>query len=184
MFQFIVISFTLFRAHSLLATPTQFRPTFSPLRSPHSLATLEESVEALKHSFSEYLDGNVTAAQDICNVNFSAAAFSSSLDTLCDLSVMQLSEMVLDDPPPTSDPRWNDGGEGGGASNSSLILIYRIEQKLQAHLRYVQFLSDVGLLERLTCVSVRGRPILTRLLLCEHAEKIQSAITLRKLHSQ
>ena len=157
---------------------------FTPSRSPHSLVSMDASVDALKNAFSEYLDGNLAAARDICDHHFPPEAFYSCLDTLGDLTVVQLSEMVLDDPPPTSDPRWTDTLEGGGASSASLILIYRLEQKYQAHSRYVQFVTDVGLLDRLTCVRVRGCAMSTRLLLCEHAEKVQAAITLRKLHNE
>ena len=166
---------------SLLATPTQSLP-YTSSRSPHSLVNIDASIDALKNAFSEYLDGNLAVARDICEHHFPSEAFFSCLDTVGDLAVVQLSEMVLDDPPPTSDPRWNDSLDGG-ASNASLILIYRLEQKFQAHTRYVQFITDVGLLDRLTCVRVRGHVMLTRLLLCEHAEKIQAAITLRKLHN-
>ena len=172
-----------FRApSSLLVTPNQ-SVGFTPTRSPHSLVSMESSIEALKNGFSEYLDANLAAARDICDHHFPPETFYSCLDTIGDLAVVQLSEMVLDDPPPTSDPRWNETFDGG-ASSASLILIYRLEQKFQAHSRYIQFVTDVGLLDRLTRIHVRGRPMPTCLLLCEHAEKIQAAITLRKLHNQ
>ena len=173
------------RAPSLLATPTQgvgFTPTTST-RSTHSLIDMEASIEALKNSFSEYLESDLAAARDICDQHFPSEAFFSCLDTMGDLAIVQLSEMVLDDPPPTSDPQWNESLDVSG-SGAPLILIYRLEQKFQAHSRYVQFLIDVGLLDRLTCVRVRGLSMPTRLLLCEHAEKIQAAITLKKLHNQ
>ena len=175
-----------YRAPSLLATPTQsmgYTPSSTATKSSHSLVDMEASIEALKNSFSEYLDGNLAVARDICDHHFPPEAFYSCLDTLGDLAIVQLSEMVLDDPPPTSDPQWNESLDMSG-SGAPLILIYRLEQKFQAHSRYVQFLTDVGLLDRLTCVRVCGRAMPTRLLLCEHAEKIQAAVTLRKLHSQ
>ncbi len=50
--------------------------------------------------------------------------------------------------------------------------------------RYMGFLADSGLLDRLTAITVRGRGLDTRLLLCEHAEKIQAAIAVRKTHNQ
>ena len=50
--------------------------------------------------------------------------------------------------------------------------------------RYMGFLADSGLLDRLTAVTVRGRGLDTRLLLCEHAEKIQAAMAVRKTHNQ
>lgn len=166
----------------MLTTPTQsVGGSISPSRSSYSLDT---SIEALKNAFSEYLDGNLAAAKEIVDHHLPEDAFQSGV--VGDLSVVQLSEMVLDDPPVTSDPRWADTLDGSGVTSGgkSLILIYRLEQKFQAHSRYVQFVSDVGLLDRLTSIRVRGRPMLTRLLLCEHAEKIQAAITLRKLHNQ
>ena len=166
----------------MLTTPTH-SVGFTPTRPSQSLVNLDASIEALKNAFSEYLDGNLPAAQNICERHFPPEAFYSGLDTIGDLSIVQLSEMVLDDPPPTSDPHWTDTMDGG-TSGASLILIYRLEQKFQAHSRYVQFVIDVGLLDRLTCVHVRGRLMPTRLLLCEHAEKVQAAITLRKLHNQ
>ena len=174
------------RAPSLLATPTQslgYTPSSTTAKSAHSLVDMEASIEALKNSFSEYLDGNLAAARDICNHHFPPEAFYSCLDTIGDLAIIQLSEMVLDDPPPTSDPQWNESLDVSGSS-APLILIYRLEQKFQAHSRYVQFLTDIGLLDRLTCIRVRGRSMPTCMLLCEHAEKIQAAITLRKLHNQ
>lgn len=183
----LYILITLSRAPSLLATPTQsmgYTPSSTATtKSAHSLVNMEASIEALKNSFSEYLDGNLAAAREICDHHFPPEAFYSCLDTLGDLAIVQLSEMVLDDPPPTSDPQWNDSLDVSG-SGAPLILIYRLEQKFQAHSRYVQFLMDIGVFDRLTCVRVRGRSMPTRLLLCEHAEKIQAAITLRKLHNQ
>ena len=111
-----------------------------------------------------------------CEQHFPPQSFATRLDTQGDLAVICLSHMVLDDPPPSVDP---DSPGGGG----SLILIYRLEEKFQAHARYVQFLIDVGMMDRLTCVRVRGHPMSTRLVLCEHAEKIQAAITLRRMHN-
>ena len=181
-----MICMSLSRAPSLLATPTQsmgYTPSSTATKTAHSLVDMEASIEMLKNSFSEYLDGNLAAARDICDHHFPPEAFYSSLNTLGDLAIVQLSEMVLDDPPPTSDPQWNESLDVSG-SGAPLILIYRLEQKFQAHSRYVQFLTDVGLLDQLTCVRVRGRAMPTSMLLCEHAEKIQAAITLRKLHNQ
>lgn len=43
---------------------------------------------------------------------------------------------------------------------------------------------QVGLLDRLTQVTVRSSPMATRLLLCEHAEKLQAAMVLKNHHTK
>lgn len=43
---------------------------------------------------------------------------------------------------------------------------------------------QVGLLDRLGQVTVRSSPMATRLLLCEHAEKLQAAMVLKNHHSK
>ena len=43
---------------------------------------------------------------------------------------------------------------------------------------------QVGLLEQLGQVTVRSSPMATRLLLCEHAEKLQAAMVLKNHHSK
>ena len=122
------------------------------------------------------------SVEAMCEEHFPLSSFSSHLDTVGDLGVVGLSILILDDLPVTSDPGWSDGGDTSGGK--SLILIYRLEQKLLAHNRYLGFLADSGLLDRLTAVSVRGRGLDTRRVLCEHAEKIQAAISVRKSHNQ
>lgn len=174
-------------AASVVATPTlpaQGLPPTMSSRQPQEVGP--EKTEQLHNAFMEYLDGTkshreVAAA---CEAHFPPESFSSRLDTPLDCTVARLSEMVLNELP-TSDPRWSDGGSRDSAGgSSSLIIIYQLEDKLQAHHKYLQFVTDVGLLDKLTGVSVRGYPVLTRWLLCEHAEKLTAAITLRKMHSQ
>lgn len=46
------------------------------------------------------------------------------------------------------------------------------------------FILQVGLLDRLGQVTVRSTRISTRLLLCEHAEKLQAAMVLKNHHSK
>lgn len=43
---------------------------------------------------------------------------------------------------------------------------------------------QVGLFERLGTFPVRGAPMATRLLLCEHAEKLAAAVVLKNHHSR
>lgn len=42
----------------------------------------------------------------------------------------------------------------------------------------------MGLLDRLGQVTVRSSPMATRLLLCEHAEKLQAAMVLKNHHTK
>ena len=42
----------------------------------------------------------------------------------------------------------------------------------------------MGLLDRLSQVTVRSSPMATRLLLCEHAEKLQVAMVLKNHHTK
>lgn len=42
----------------------------------------------------------------------------------------------------------------------------------------------MGLLDRLSQVTVRSSPMATRLLLCEHAEKLQAAMVLKNHHTK
>lgn len=121
----------------------------------------------------------------ICEEHFPLVSFTSGLDTLGDLAVVRLSNLILDDPPPTSDPSWNDGVDPSSTpGGKSLILIYRLEQKLLAHNRYYQFLEESGLIVRLTRLTVSGRVLDTMSILCEHAEKIQAAMSVRRIHNQ
>ena len=48
----------------------------------------------------------------------------------------------------------------------------------------VSSLHQVGLLQRLGQVTLRGGPMATRLLLCEHAEKLQAAMVLKTQHGK
>ncbi|XP_034756929.1 nuclear pore complex protein Nup133 [Etheostoma cragini] len=55
---------------------------------------------------------------------------------------------------------------------------------MKAHGCFMDFLLQVGLLDHLGQVTVRSSPMATRLLLCEHAEKLQAAMVLKNHHSK
>ena len=118
----------------------------------------------------------------MCDEHFSVASFTEGLNTLGDAAVFHLSQRILDDPPPQVDPSLSDGQ--GDSQGKRSIIIYHLQQKMEAHNKYVQFLNDVGLLDRLTCMTHRGKQIPTRKLLCEHGELLQAAVTLRKQHNK
>uniref|UniRef100_A0A4W3HN01 Nucleoporin 133 n=1 Tax=Callorhinchus milii TaxID=7868 RepID=A0A4W3HN01_CALMI len=70
------------------------------------------------------------------------------------------------------------------AYNTSLLLLHQLEDKLKAYYCFMEFLQEVGLINRLGTVMVRGMPMATRLLLCEHAEKLSAAIVLKNHHTK
>lgn len=112
----------------------------------------------------------------LCDEHFSIMSFARGLNTLGDAAVFNLSQRILDDPP--SDE------QGDPQRKRSIIIIYRLQQKMEAHNKYVQFLKDVGLLDRLTCLTHREKQLPICKLLCEHGELLHSALTLRKLHNK
>uniref|UniRef100_A0A8W4FDU9 Nuclear pore complex protein Nup133 n=1 Tax=Sus scrofa TaxID=9823 RepID=A0A8W4FDU9_PIG len=71
-----------------------------------------------------------------------------------------------------------------GFSNTSLIILHQLEDKMKAHSFLMDFIHQVGLFGRLGTSPVRGLPMATRLLLCEHAEKLSAAIVLKNHHSR
>uniref|UniRef100_A0A8C2R2D5 Nucleoporin Nup133/Nup155-like C-terminal domain-containing protein n=1 Tax=Capra hircus TaxID=9925 RepID=A0A8C2R2D5_CAPHI len=100
-------------------------------------------------------------------------------------AVTQISVDLLDDYP-ASDPRWAESvpEEAPGFSNTSLIILHQLEDKMKAHSFLMDFIHQVGLFRRLGTFPVRGMPMATRLLLCEHAEKLAAAIILKNHHSR
>ncbi|XP_010170245.2 nuclear pore complex protein Nup133-like, partial [Antrostomus carolinensis] len=111
----------------------------------------------------------------------------ADLDSDAELNraVTQISVDLMDDYP-ASDPRWAESvpEEAVGFSNTSLILLHQLEDKTKAHSFFIEFLHQVGVFERLGSFPVRGMPMATRLLLCEHAEKLAAAIVLKNHHSR
>jgi nuclear pore complex protein Nup133 len=148
-----------------------------------------EAVETLKDAFLQYLEGNITEASVSSHQLFSSDTYATGggdvlgpgCDGLGDLAVKTLSEMVLNDQP-AHDPRWGDNREC--LTGGSVVILYQLESKQTAHVRLMQFIGDCGLLKKLSCVTVRGQPMRTTHLLCEHTEKIVAAIALRKAHNQ
>lgn len=122
-------------------------------------------------------------ARTVCAEHFPRSSFHQGLNTSGDCAVSHLSQLILDDPPPQVDPAGFSEGQADTQGQKSMIIIYHLQQKMDAHHKYVQFLLDVGLLERLTCVTRRGEVVPTSKLLCEHGELLQAAATLRKMHN-
>lgn len=121
------------------------------------------------------------SATTLCDEHFSSTAFHKGLNTPGDCAVSQLSQRILDDPPPQVEPSFGEG-QLDTQVHKSTIIIYHLQQKMEAHNKYIQFLADVGLLGRLTCVTHHGEVVSTNRLLCEHGELLEAAKTLRKIH--
>ncbi|XP_038250362.1 nuclear pore complex protein Nup133 isoform X1 [Dermochelys coriacea] len=144
----------------------------------------EDKTKLLKAAFLQYCRKDIISAQSMVAELFPPNADLDS-DTELDRAVIQISVDLVDDYP-ASDPRWAESvpEEAAGFSNTSLILLHQLEDKTKAHSFFIDFLHQVGLFERLGSFPVRGMPMTTRSLLCEHAEKLSAAIVLKSHHSR
>ncbi|XP_078592881.1 nuclear pore complex protein Nup133-like [Branchiostoma floridae x Branchiostoma japonicum] len=149
------------------------------------LSMSEDQAARLKGAFLHYCRRNEVQAQAIVDELFPPEdVLPTEPGSRLDRLVALLSQELIDDYP-ASDPRWAESvPHDAGSSSSSLILLHQLEDKQKAHDYLVTFLNTVGIWDRLTSVMVRDTFMPTRLLLCEHAEKLQAAITLRNQHSQ
>nr|XP_033794585.1 nuclear pore complex protein Nup133 isoform X1 [Geotrypetes seraphini] len=144
----------------------------------------EDKTKMLKAAFLQYCRRDVLGAQCVVNELFTPDA-DLNPDLEIDRAVTQISDDLVDDYP-ASDPRWAESvpEESAGFSNTSLILLHQLEDKMKAHSFFMDFLHQVGLFQCLSTYQVRGMPMATRLLLCEHAEKLSAAIVLKNHHSK
>ncbi|CAH7044527.1 nuclear pore complex protein Nup133 [Phodopus roborovskii] len=144
----------------------------------------EDKTKLLKAAFLQYCRKDLGRAQMMADELFSSHTDLDS-DSELDKAVTQISVDLVDDYP-ASDPRWAESvpQEAPGLSNTSLIILHQLDDKMKAHCLLVDFLHQVGLFRRLGSYPIRGTPMTTRLLLCEHAEKLSAAITLKNHHSR
>ncbi|XP_053568255.1 nuclear pore complex protein Nup133 [Bombina bombina] len=142
----------------------------------------DDKTKLLKASFLQYCRKDILGAQSMVDGLFSP---DSEYDLELDQAVAQISVDLVDDYP-ASDPRWAESvpEEAVGFSNNSLILLHQLEDKMKAHNFFLEFLHQVGLFSRLSTCETRGLTMATRLLLCEHAEKLSAAIVLKNHHSK
>ncbi|KAI1896989.1 hypothetical protein AGOR_G00100590 [Albula goreensis] len=151
-------------------------------------AAQEDKTKLLKAAFLQYCRKDPLGAQAMTDELFPPCADGETdreMDVELDGAVTQISLDLVDDYP-ASDPRWAESvpAENGGFSLTSLILLHQLEDKMKAHGFFMDFLQQVGLLERLGAVTIRSAPMATRLLLCEHAEKLSAAIVLKNHHTK
>lgn len=144
----------------------------------------EDKIKMLKTAFVMYCRKDIVAAQAMLGDIFPENADLRS-DSELDGAVAQISLDLINDYP-ACDPRWAESvpNDGNRFSNTSLLLLHQLEDKMKAHYCLMEFLRDMELLNRLDTVSVRGFLTATRLLLCEHAEKLSAALVLKNYHTK
>ncbi|XP_026083155.1 nuclear pore complex protein Nup133 [Carassius auratus] len=159
-------------------------PEGTPLETPPKmdLVAHEDKTKLLKQAFLQFCRHDPVGAQSMVDELFpSDGEGSAELDAV----VTQIDLDLVDDYP-ACDPRWAESvpDEGAGFTLTSLILLHQLEDKMKAHRCLMDFLLQTGLLDRLTSTTVRMSPMATRLLLCEHAEKLSAAIVLKNHHAK
>uniref|UniRef100_A0A8D1GUV7 Nuclear pore complex protein Nup133 n=1 Tax=Sus scrofa TaxID=9823 RepID=A0A8D1GUV7_PIG len=172
---------------------TQYNPPFQSVvfetSTKNETIAHEDKTKLLKAAFLQYCRKDLGHAQMIVDELFSSHSDLDS-DHELDRAVTQISVDLVDDYP-ASDPLgfvsascYCVSTEAPGFSNTSLIILHQLEDKMKAHSFLMDFIHQVGLFGRLGTSPVRGLPMATRLLLCEHAEKLSAAIVLKNHHSR
>ncbi|XP_072265295.1 nuclear pore complex protein Nup133 [Pyxicephalus adspersus] len=143
-----------------------------------------DKTKLLKAAFLQYCRKDTFEAQRMVDSMFSTTK-DLGTDKELNQAVAQISTDLVDDYP-ASDPRWAESvpDEAACLSNTSLILLHQLEDKMKAHSFYLDFLHQVGLFDHLNTCQMRELTIATRLLLCEHAEKLSAAIVLKNHHTR
>lgn len=164
-----------------LCSSLRAAPEVSVMETPSRTETVaeEDKTKLLKAAFLQFCRNDLVGAQSVTDELFQDEGAEP------DAMVTQINLDLVDDYP-ASDPRWAESvpDESGGFPLTSLIILHQLEDKMKAHVCYMDFLLQVGLLDRLGSVTVRSSPMATRLLLCEHAEKLQAAMVLKNQHSK
>uniref|UniRef100_A0A8C9T0A1 Nucleoporin 133 n=1 Tax=Scleropages formosus TaxID=113540 RepID=A0A8C9T0A1_SCLFO len=166
---------------------TKYNPVFqvSALEASRTeTVAQEDKTKLLKAAFLLFCRKDLLGAQVMTDELFPSGG-DGETDADMDEVVMRINLDLVDDYP-ASDPRWAESvpDENAGFTLTSLILLHQLEDKMKAHSFFMNFLQQVGLLERLNAVTVRSAPMATRLALCEHAEKLSAAIVLKNYHTK
>uniref|UniRef100_A0A667ZM43 Nuclear pore complex protein Nup133 n=1 Tax=Myripristis murdjan TaxID=586833 RepID=A0A667ZM43_9TELE len=158
---------------SAMETPTRVEPVAQ-----------EDKTKLLKAAFLQFCRNDLVGAQTVTDELFPAEGDGEDGAELDGL-VTRINLDLVDDYP-ASDPRWAESvpDESAGFPLTSLIILHQLEDKMKAHGCFMDFLLQVGLLDRLSQTTVRSSPMATRLLLCEHAEKLQAAMVLKNHHAK
>ncbi|XP_061582042.1 nuclear pore complex protein Nup133 [Cololabis saira] len=160
-------------------------PEVSAMETPRAEPVAQEDkTKMLKSAFLQFCRNDLLGAQTVIDQLFPPDGDGEEGAEL-DGIVTQINLDLVDDYP-ASDPRWAESvpDESAGFPLTSLIILHQLEDKMKAHGCFMDFLLQVGLLDRLAQTTVRSSPMATRLLLCEHAEKLQAAMVLKNHHSR
>uniref|UniRef100_A0A8D3C3L5 Nuclear pore complex protein Nup133 n=1 Tax=Scophthalmus maximus TaxID=52904 RepID=A0A8D3C3L5_SCOMX len=168
---------------SLAAAPEPDLQLVSAMETPTRADPVaqEDKTKLLKAAFLQFCRNDLVGAQTVTDELFPADGDGEEGAEL-DGVVIQIDLDLVDDYP-ASDPRWAESvpdGEEETKGLSQYFLIYR--DIFLSPLKHSFII--VGLLERLGQVTVRSAPMSTRLLLCEHAEKLQAAMVLKNHHTK
>ncbi|XP_052383707.1 nuclear pore complex protein Nup133-like [Oncorhynchus keta] len=158
-----------------METPTRIEPVAQ-----------EDKTKLLKAAFLQFCRNDLVGAQNMTDELFPPEGDGDrEVGGELDLVVTRINLDLVDDYA-ASDPRWAESvpDESAGFPLTSLIILHQLEDKMKAHGCFMDFLLQVGLLDRLGQTTVRSSPMATRLLLCEHAEKLQAAMTLKNHHAK
>uniref|UniRef100_A0A8C2KZ30 Nucleoporin 133 n=1 Tax=Cyprinus carpio TaxID=7962 RepID=A0A8C2KZ30_CYPCA len=167
-----------------VAGPEEVSFQGTPFETPPNthMVAQEDRTKLLKQAFLQFCRHDLVGAQSMVDELFpSDGEGGAELDAV----VTQIDLDLVDDFP-ACDPRWAESvpDEGAGFTLTSLILLHQLEDKMKAHRCLMDFLLQTGLLDRLTSTAVHMSPMATRLLLCEHAEKLSAAIVLKNHHAK
>lgn len=158
----------------------------TPMETPTRMESVaqEDKTKLLKAAFLQFCRNDLVGAQTMTDELFPPKG-DGEVGGELDLVVTRINLDLVDDYP-ASDPRWAESvpDESAGFPLTSLIILHQLEDKMKAHGCFMDFLLQVGLLDRLGQTAVRSSPMATRLLLCEHAEKLQAAMTLKNHHAK
>lgn len=177
---------------SSTSLPTQpHSTTYSSLLQHSSIgATTEmssdemtEIISKLEKAMFSYVDGNLVQACIEVDDALPPHKFSSthSTDTLADLSILELSRVIINDKP-SNDPRWLEQIEED--PSGSLIIQNQLQHKLLAHETFINFVLNTTLMSRLGLVSVGSQTLPTAIALLSHQEKLIACLSIRKLHTR
>ena len=134
----------------------------------------------LKKAFNTYRKKDLQLAQQLIKDNFLG---DLTLDIELDKNVVLLSEELIDSTP-NSDPRWAETSQNVNYSVVSVLISNQIEEKYKNFTELIGFLKHTGIWEKLTLYHSESKAVQTKLLLCEHGEKVVAANALKKLEDE
>ncbi|XP_054273353.1 nuclear pore complex protein Nup133 [Macrosteles quadrilineatus] len=142
------------------------------------LTQQKDNVGLMKAAFLMYIKKQLDQSKAVV-----ANLFCGDAGSLDSTAVVKTSLELIDDVP-SKDPRWADqkSNKFSISSTHSLQIVHQLEEKQKVLERYVTFLKDLQLWDKLGTVTVRDRVMATSFVLQEHAEKVAATLALKKYH--